>query len=94
MLFRSAEKLLKQKLEQEAERYFKYFYQRIRPCVKDLRVERVSKGKEQQMLANFSCLAEKAAPVRLAEELDRIRTIQGFTVRFTGPWPPYSFVSP
>jgi len=29
----------------------------------------------------------------LGEELDEINKMQGFSVRFTGPWPPYSFVS-
>jgi len=88
------EKLLKQKLEQEADRYFKDFYQRIRSCVEDVRVERVRKEQDRQMLANLSCLAEKVAPQRLGEELDRIQALSGFSVRFTGPWPPYSFVSP
>lgn len=88
------EKLLKQKLEQEADQYFKDFYQRIRSCVEDVRVEKVTKDKDKQVLANLSCLAEKVAPRRLAEELDRIQVTNRFSVRFTGPWPPYSFVSP
>lgn len=89
------EKLLKQKLEQEAERYFKDFYQRIRDCVQDVRVERGTQEKEKDttLLANLSCLVDQAAPQRLGEELERIQGMKGFSVRFTGPWPPYSFVS-
>jgi hypothetical protein len=85
---------LKQKLEREADQYFKDFYQRIRNCVREVRVERVSKEKDRQMLANLSCLVERAGANSLGEELDRIQAMSGFSVHFTGPWPPYSFVSP
>lgn len=88
------QQLLKQKLTQQAEHYFKDFYERIRNSVEDVRVERLSKDKDRQMLANLSCLAEKDAPRSLGEALDRIQAMNGFFVRFTGPWPPYSFVSP
>jgi len=28
----------------------------------------------------------------LGDELEKINNLKGFSVRFTGPWPPYSFV--
>ena len=43
------------------------------------------------MLLNLSCLA--AAPAKaLGAVLEEIRTAPGVRVRFTGPWPPYSFM--
>lgn len=44
------------------------------------------------MLLNLSCLASEQAVGRLGDELERINEMPGFSVRFTGPWLPYSFV--
>ncbi|MFQ5795140.1 MAG: gas vesicle protein GvpL [Candidatus Bipolaricaulia bacterium] len=89
-------KLLKEKVEEEADRCFRDCYNRIRVCIEDIQVGRVKQEKEReqeqgkQMLANLACLAEKP-PRRLGEELGKIARMDGFSVRFTGPWPPYSF---
>jgi hypothetical protein len=29
----------------------------------------------------------------LGEELEKINNMDGFSVHFSGPWPPYSFVA-
>ena len=87
------EKILRGKLEKEAEIYFKEFYERIKECTEDIRVEKLKKEEEPwQMLMNVSCLAFKKDVEVLGDELDKINSREGFSVRFTGPWPPYSFV--
>ncbi len=87
------EKLLRGRLEREAERYFKDFYGRIREYADEIRMEKLKKDEEpRQMLMNVSCLADKEDVKVLGVELDKINNIEGFFVRFTGPWPPYSFV--
>lgn len=94
--------LLKQKLaalvgkrmEQAADVYFNELYQKIKDHVEDIRVEKVRKDEPpRQMLMNLSCLLPKGEAGRLGDELDKIVKMEGFFVRFTGPWPPYSFVS-
>ena len=45
-----------------------------------------------QMIMNLSCLVYKDSHTELGEELGKINQLEGFSVRFTGPWPPYSFV--
>lgn len=85
--------LLRREMETEANRCSQDFYSRIREHVDDLRVDRTKKGeKGQQMILNLSCLVSKEQTSDLGVELELITNIEGFLVRFTGPWPPYSFV--
>jgi len=87
------ENLLKKELEKEADRYFKDFYEQIKRCVDEIKVEKTKKVEEdKQMLMNLSCLLSKGKSKILGEELEKINNMKGFIVRFTGPWPPYSFV--
>ena len=49
--------------------------------------------KELKLLASYSCLVRDDAAARLGETLDEINHMEGFRVRFTGPWPAFSFVN-
>jgi len=87
------ENLLKKEMEAESERYFKDFYEGIKKLVDEIKVEKTKKSEEEkQMLVNFSCLLSKEKSKILGDELEKINNMEGFFVRFTGPWPPYSFV--
>ncbi|MCG2830924.1 MAG: GvpL/GvpF family gas vesicle protein [Desulfobacteraceae bacterium] len=88
------EGILKKEMEAKADRYFKEFYDKIKPYVDDLRVEKTKKteDKDKQMFMNLSCLLSKAGSRELGDELEKIDAMDGFSVRYTGPWPPYSFV--
>lgn len=89
------EDAIKREMETLADEYFKDFYNRIRKHADDVRVERVKKGDEnKQMLMNLSCLLSKDNYEGLSTELEGILETEGIFVRFTGPWPPYSFVAP
>lgn len=79
-------------LEKQADRFAQDFYARIRTCVEDVHVDELKKaGGGAQMLLNLSCLMREGAR-ELGSVLDQIRAVPGISVRFTGPWPPYSFV--
>jgi len=57
-------------------------------------VEKTKKvDKDRMMLLNLSCLVAKEKIDSLGEELEKINNMEGFSIRFTGPWPPYSFVA-
>lgn len=87
------EKLIKREMESKADECFKDFYTRIRKHADDIRVEKTKKAEAGlQMIMNLSCLIYKDRYTELGEELDKINQSEGFSVRFTGPWPPYSFV--
>jgi len=87
------EDLIKKEMEGKADQDFKEFFERIKPCADDLKVEKTKKAEDgKQMLMNLSCLLPEEASEKLGEELEKIDNMEGYSVRFTGPWPPYSFV--
>ncbi|MBI1747091.1 MAG: GvpL/GvpF family gas vesicle protein [Acidobacteria bacterium] len=86
------EKAIQGRMETLADRHFKDFFQRIKPLVTGLLVEKTKNiASDKQMLLNFSCLVEKDKYRELGAELETIDNMSGFWVRYTGPWPPYSF---
>ena len=86
--------LIKREMEKRADNYFKEFYGKIRPEVDDIKIDKTKKADNNlQMIINLSCLVikEKEEVKKLGEILDAIQSKEGFSVKFTGPWPPYSF---
>jgi hypothetical protein len=87
------ENLLRKQMEKEAEKYFKDFYERINRYADEIKVEKTKKSEEErEMLMNLSCLLPEGKKRVLGEVLEKINNMEEFFVRFTGPWPPYSFV--
>jgi hypothetical protein len=85
-------KTVRAAMEKQADLFAQDFYGRIRQCVEDVRVDRLKRvdgGK--QMLLNLCCLMQEGSG-DLGRVLDDIQQTKGISVRFTGPWPPYSFV--
>jgi len=96
--------LLKKKLENEMrlskqlaiDKYAKDLYAKIEKLVDDVKIGSTSKEvpekwKGKQMILNAACLAHKDKVENLGNMLGSLKK-EGFAVRFTGPWPPYSFV--
>jgi hypothetical protein len=50
------------------------------------------KYKGMKQIAEFSCLVHYDKIENLGQALDEINKLDGFAVRFTGPWAPFSFV--
>ncbi len=88
-LKKKIEKEISAELQDKLKKYFEEFYKKISVCG-----EIISEGiKEKNGLANFSCLVPTDKVEELSGVLGEINKLEGFTVRFTGPWPPYSFAS-
>jgi predicted transcriptional regulator len=88
------EKAMKAETERLADEWFKDFYSRVKNHTDDIVVEKTKKlNKDKVMLLNLSCLVAKEKVDSLGEELEKIRDMEGFSVHFSGPWPPYSFVA-
>lgn len=73
------------------------FGSKIRKHVEEMKVEeKISqvpgKYKDKKLIVTLSCLVHKDRVERLGEVLDEINKREGFAVRFTGPWAPFSFV--
>ena len=76
----------------------KKLYTTVREMVDEIRLEPTEKGipeklQDKLMILNLSCLVQKNKLHAVANTLRQINQQEGLTVRFTGPWPPYSFVS-
>jgi hypothetical protein len=88
------ERAVKAETEQLADEWFKDFYGRIKRHTDDIVVEKTKKlNNGQIMLLNLSCLVARERVDSLGKELEKINNMDGFSVHFTGPWPPYSFVA-
>jgi len=97
--------LLQKKLERKlglerkvlADKHAKSLYNQIKKLVDDVKLgstkkEVPEKWKGKQMILNLACLAHKDNIQSLGNMLGEVNKRDGFVVRFTGPWPPYSFV--
>jgi hypothetical protein len=88
------EKAVKAETERLANLWFNDFYGRIKKHTDDIIVEKTKKmNNGKVMLLNLSCLVSKKKVESLGRELEEINSIDGFSVHFSGPWPPYSFVA-
>jgi len=94
-------KNLEKKLELErnvlADKHAKNLYDQIKSFVDDVKLESTKRGvpekwQGKQMILNLACLAHKDKIQDLGNMLGEVNKREGFAVRFTGPWPPYSFV--
>jgi len=94
-------KKLEKKLELErnvlADMHTKNLYDQIKSLVDDVKLESTKrevpeKWQGKQMILNIACLAHKDKIQDLGNMLGEVNKREGFAVRFTGPWPPYSFV--
>ncbi len=88
------EKVLKRELEARADEDYRRYYRWITSYAEDVHVNKVKRPAEgKQMLLNLSLLVRKDRVKELGEELGKIQAEEGVELHFTGPWPPYSFVS-
>jgi hypothetical protein len=88
------ERVLKAETERLADEWFSDFYGRIKKHTDDIVVEKARKlNNGQVMLLNLSCLVSREKVDSLGKELEEINNMDGFSVHFSGPWPPYSFVA-
>jgi len=88
------ERAVKAEIERLAGEWFTDFYSRIKGHCEDIVVEKTKKAdRNRVMLVNLSCLVAREKVSNLGEELEKINNTEGFSVHFSGPWPPYSFVA-
>jgi hypothetical protein len=81
----------------EAAKLAEHFSGKIKPLTEELKIAGKSswaeeKYKEKKLVASFCCRVSDDAAKELGETLDEINGREGFYVRFTGPWSPFSFV--
>jgi len=88
------ERAVKAEIERLASDWFDDFYTKVKRHCDDVVVEKTKKADTNGvMLLNLSCLVAGEEVSNLGEELEKISRMEGFSVHFSGPWPPYSFVA-
>lgn len=90
------EGMMKDAIAVEANNHSKKFLDQIKGYVDEAKVGKPSKQvsekwKDKLMILNLSCLLHKEKVEKLGEVLAKINELEGFSVRFTGPWAPFSF---
>lgn len=87
------ERVLRDEMEAIAPAACRDYSERISRLVAAVCVNKLKgDGSEKQMILNLSVLVPVSDAEQLGDELERIASDQTVEVRFTGPWPPYSFV--
>jgi len=94
MVRQKIEQELKTGMESEAASLVHDCYKKIKDACDDVKIEKIKKSveKEEKMLMNCSCLVSDEDYRKLGDVLETIEKEYGLSVRFTGPWPVYSFV--
>jgi hypothetical protein len=88
------ERAVEAEIERLVDGWFRDFYSRVKRHCDDIVVGKTKKtDRNKVMLLNLSCLVARERVDNLGEELEKINNMEGFSVHFSGPWPPYSFVS-
>jgi len=98
LLRKSLEKMVTVQKDVETRSLANKLYETITGLVDELRLEQnvrdlPEKWKDKLMILNLSCLVQHDHVKAIGDLLGEINGNPGFTVRFTGPWPPYSFIS-
>jgi len=97
LLRRKMERKLELERKALANQHARNLYNQIKKLAYDVKFNSVrkevpEKWKGKQMILNLACLAHKDDIQSLGNMLGELNKRDGFAVRFTGPWSPYSFV--
>ena len=84
---------VKKEMEAKADRDYRRYYRRLRTLADDIEVNKIKRDENRQMVMSLSLLAKRDAVTALGEALAEIEGEAGVEVRFTGPWPPYTFAA-
>ncbi len=84
---------VKREMEKRAAEDYRNIYEQLRVHAIDTQINKVKKLQGKQMIMNLSLLVERDKVQALGEILGEVREEEWVEVRFTGPWPPYTFAA-
>jgi thiamine phosphate synthase YjbQ (UPF0047 family) len=85
--------VVKAEMERKAQRDFATCYRRLKDHSEGIHVNKVRKQDGKAMIANLSLLVERDRVQEVGAVLHEVGEEEGVEVRFTGPWPPYTFAA-
>lgn len=90
------EKMVREAVDAELRDHSKKFREQIEKHLEEAREEKTrfvpEQLKNKRLALGLSCLVREGDVEKLGEVLKHINERDGFSVRFTGPWAPFSFV--
>jgi len=96
LLERKLQKMIREAVAAQVRDWSKKFHGQIEEHVEEAREERSrfvpERFKDKKLVLGLSCLVSDGKVEKLGEVLRQINEQEGFSVRFTGPWAPFSFV--
>ena len=81
----------REQLERSEEADFRRYCENLSVLADDVQINKSQALKGKRMVLNLSLLAAQAAIARVGAYLEEVSQEPGVEVRFTEPWPPYSF---
>jgi hypothetical protein len=84
---------VKEEMERKAQRDFATCYGRLKERSEGTHVNKVRKQDDKAMIANLSLLVRRERVQEIGAVLQEAGDEQGVEIRFTGPWPPYTFAA-
>lgn len=98
LLKKKLERIVRAQREIRVHEISKGLHDRIADFVDEIKIERTRGNLEGElenkiMILNASCLVNDSEIISLGKLLSEVNDGDRLTVRFTGPWPPYSFVT-
>lgn len=79
-------------LERKAREDYKAYYERLERYAEDIQVNNLKRDQDKQMIMDVSLLVRRENISALGVALGEFQE-EGIEVRYTGPWPPYSFAA-
>jgi len=93
MLQKKMENMTKNAMENETKKMSDEFYEKIKNSSEAVRIEKNRDAEDRKMILNASVLLKNGNVKAFGAQLDEINKREGVSVRFVGPFAPYSFVS-
>jgi len=93
MLQKKMENMTKNAIENETKKMSDEFYEKIKNSSEAVRIEKNRDAEDRKMILNASVLLKNGNVKAFGAQLDEINKREGVSVRFVGPFAPYSFVS-
>jgi hypothetical protein len=84
---------VKEEMERKAQRDFATCYERLKERSEGTHVNKVRKQDDKAMIANLSLLVRRERVQEIGALLQETGGEEGVEIRFTGPWPPYTFAA-
>ena len=81
----------RERLERDAEAVFRRHGEMLAALVEDVHVNKLRPVRGKMMMLNLSLLTDQAGLLQIGDYLEQVSQEAEAEVRFTGPWPPYSF---